>query len=187
MRRSGPLPLESQPEPSQPVVAPPVIEPEPIPPLPEPEPTAAVIESPPESVITPVSKPIEEQVIIQSTTPQKVTVSETPVAPSTRTVHQPSSPPASKVPEVASTPADNILQDARAAFSHGVLDESLDRYLELIARNRLIDSVIEDLVSMTAVQGDQSDIWQALGDAYTRRNHLDEALSAYLKAEELLK
>jgi tetratricopeptide (TPR) repeat protein len=186
-RRSGPSLVESQPESSQPVAVPPVIEPEPIPPVAEAEPIDAVIESAPESVITPVSEPIEEQVIIQSKTPHKVIVSEKPVAPVAKAVAQPFSPPASKAPAVASTPAEEILQDARAAFSHGVLDESLDRYLELITRNRLIESVIEDLVSMTAVQGDQSDIWQALGDAYTRRNHLDQALSAYLKAEELLK
>ncbi len=195
MRRSGPSSVESQPESSQPVATPPASEPEPMPPLPELEPIStdiesvseSVIEPAPESVLTPVSEPVEEQEILQSATPEKVTVPETKLAPSTRAVPQPSSPPAGKIPAVASTPAEDILQDARAAFSHGVLDESLDRYIELITRNRLIDSVIEDLVSMTAVQGDQSDIWQALGDAYTRRNLLDEALSAYLKAEELLK
>jgi tetratricopeptide (TPR) repeat protein len=187
MRRSGSSLVEPQPESFQPVVLPPEIEPEPIPPLHEPEPITDVIDSAPESDITSVSEPIEEKVRIQSEIPQKTIVSEEPVAPVTRIVPQPSSRLASKTLEAASTPAEDILQDARAAFSHGVLDESLDRYLELITHNRLIDSVIEDLVSMTAVQGDQSDIWQALGDAYTRRNHLDEALSAYLKAEELLK
>jgi len=89
------------------------------------------------------------------------------------------------VPEVI--PPDDILKDARKAFSHGVVDESLDRYVELINRNRLIDNVIEDLDAMSSAQPDDSYIWQTLGDAYTRRNKLDLALSAYHKAEDLLK
>ena len=84
-------------------------------------------------------------------------------------------------------PAEDVLKDARAAFSHGVLDESLNRYVELITHNRLVESVIEDLESMTYSQPDHSEVWQALGDAYIRRNKLDQALSAYLKAEDLLK
>jgi cytochrome c-type biogenesis protein CcmH/NrfG len=84
-------------------------------------------------------------------------------------------------------PAEEILKDARAAYSHGVLDESLDRYVELITHNRLVESVIEDLEAMTIPQSDHSEVWQTLGDAYIRRNKLDQALSAYLKAEDLLK
>ena len=187
MRRSGSPTVETNSESSQPVSEPPVIEQEAAAPLTEPEVFAPVIEPAPEPVVTPVSEPTVEQVIGQPEPPQEENLSEKQVAPVVKTVPQPSSRPAGNASAFAPSMAENILQDARAAFSHGILDESLDRYLELISRNRLIDSVIEDLESMTASQGDQSDIWQALGDAYTRRNRLDQALSAYLKAEELLK
>jgi cytochrome c-type biogenesis protein CcmH/NrfG len=40
---------------------------------------------------------------------------------------------------------------------------------------------------MTDSRPDMSDVWQTLGDAYTRRNKLEQALSAYHNAENLLK
>ncbi|MBN2256541.1 MAG: hypothetical protein JW704_01800 [Anaerolineaceae bacterium] len=95
--------------------------------------------------------------------------------------------PKATTPSTAPIELDNILKDARAAYSHGVLDDSLARYMVLINRNRLIDPVIDDLEKMAASRPDISDIWQTLGDAYTRRNKLEQALSAYHKAEGLIK
>jgi tetratricopeptide (TPR) repeat protein len=123
-------------------------------------------------------KPEPPQAILE---PEPTTLKPSDVKPE-------SSPQPVKQPSPVTTiQAEDILNDARSAYSHGVLDESIDRYVVLITRNRLIDSVIEDLESMTLAKPDQSDVWQALGDAYTRRNKLDQALSAYMKAEELLK
>jgi tetratricopeptide (TPR) repeat protein len=184
IKRPGAAPVETPPEPPQNTAEPPEIVPPPIVPVPEPE------------VIVPEVKPLPEAVIPApheqaSVSEQKPSViipePEKSIPDVIKTAPQPVSRPFEGSSGSGATSAEDILKDARAAFSHGVLDESLDRYVELISRNRMIESVIEDLVSMTTVQGDQSDVWQTLGDAYTRRNQLDQALSAYLKAEELLK
>jgi tetratricopeptide (TPR) repeat protein len=146
------------------------------------------------------SKPVAETEPPQSVSEQKPAEPEIQIAP-IQQVAQPEEPiskpkiveqkaptrPAKQSQPVMVIPAEDILENARAAFSHGVLDESIDRYVELITHNHLVESVIEDLETMTSAQPDQSDVWQALGDAYTRRNKLDQALSAYLKAEALLK
>ncbi|GEM_PF-6678257 len=126
-------------------------------------------------------EPVESAQTIRIPVPDKTTPS--PSKPESMEI-----PPASKPAQpVTAFPAEDVLKDARAAFTHGVLDQSLDRYVELITHNRLVESVIEDLEAMTTSQSDHSEIWQTLGDAYIRRNKLDQALSAYLKAEELLK
>jgi len=165
IKRPGPAPVESQPESYQPVA-------EPMPPEAE--------------SIEPGFQPESEQAVNQPEPIPTVVKREKPDSQVSHTKPQPSAHIDKSSSVSDKIPAEEILQDARAAFSHGVLNESLDRYVELIARNRLIDSVIEDLESMTVAQGDQSDVWQALGDAYSRRNQLDQALSAYSKAEELL-
>jgi tetratricopeptide (TPR) repeat protein len=138
---------------------------------------------PPQSVSD--LKPTEPE--IQFTPIQQVAQPEEPISKQ-KMVEQkaPARHPKQSQP-VMVIPAEDILENARAAFSHGVLDESIDRYVELITHNHLVESVIEDLETMTSAQPGQSDVWQALGDAYTRRNKLDQALSAYLKAEALLK
>jgi hypothetical protein len=183
MRRPGAEPIAPPIETPTPEVPPPAHEPEPV--LQETaQPVAEqVIEPTPEPVIDMVM----EQVASEPEPPKVVAEPEKTNPQASRIRPVPSSQPARNAPVGSSISPEDILQDARAAFSHGVLDESLDRYLDLISRNRLIESVIEDLESMTSTHGEQSDIWQALGDAYTRRNLLDQALSAYLKAEELLK
>lgn len=138
---------------------------------------------------TVIIKPTEDQFIKESEQKPDIfqPIIEKNVLPKV-TKHNPSINDREKqIPVSATVPAEDILIDARAASSHGLLDESLDRYVELINRNRLIDNVIEDLEAMASSQQDVSDIWQTLGDAYTRRNKLDLALSAYRKAEDLLK
>jgi tetratricopeptide (TPR) repeat protein len=117
----------------------------------------------------------------------RISEPEPAVTPAVVSVKKETPPPVKQAQPVMIYPAEDVLKDARTAFSHGILDTSLDRYLELITHNRLVESVIEDLESMTNSQPDHSEVWQTLGDAYIRRNKLDQALSAYLKAEDLLK
>jgi hypothetical protein len=174
--RSGKKPVEPQPKQPQPEQAQPEeLQPEPPQPVQlqpdelQPEPPQPVQTIPVPEMETPAPEP-EIPVTLPVATAKKVT----PL-------------PVKHAQPVMAYPAEDILKDARAAYSHGVLDESLDRYVELLSRNRLVESVIEDLESMTNVQSDHSKVWQTLGDAYIRRNKLDQALSAYLKAEDLLK
>ncbi len=140
-----------------------------------------------------VIQPVEDQVSKEKEPQTKITepvvdeiVGKEAVIPQP-VVEQKQARVARHVPAPEMIPPNTILDDARKAFSHGVLDESLDRYVDLINRNRLIDDVIEDLVSMTTTHPDDSYIWQTLGDAFIRKNKLDSALSAYHRAEDLLK
>jgi cytochrome c-type biogenesis protein CcmH/NrfG len=60
-------------------------------------------------------------------------------------------------------------------------------YATLIKKNRLLDKIILDLTEATKRFPLDINLWQTLGDASMRANHLQDALDAYTKAEELLR
>lgn len=80
-----------------------------------------------------------------------------------------------------------FLAAAQAALDANKLNEAMQAYSKLIKKNRLLDEVIHDL--REAIYRFPVDIivWQTLGDASMRSNHLQDALDAYTKAEELLR
>ncbi len=80
-----------------------------------------------------------------------------------------------------------FLAAAQAALDTSQLNEAMQAYAKLIKKNRLLDEVIHDL--REAIYRFPVDIivWQTLGDASMRANHLQDALDAYTKAEELLR
>jgi hypothetical protein len=80
-----------------------------------------------------------------------------------------------------------FLAAAQAALDANKLNEAMQVYVTLIKKNRLLDEVIHDL--REAIYRFPVDIivWQTLGDASMRANHLQDALDAYTKAEELLR
>ncbi len=80
-----------------------------------------------------------------------------------------------------------MLHAAQAALNGSQLNEAMQEYGKLIKKGRLLDEIIHDL--REAIYRFPVDIvvWQTLGDAYMRANHLQEALDAYNKAEELLR
>jgi len=81
----------------------------------------------------------------------------------------------------------DLLVKAQDALQQGKLDESMDIYVRLIKKGRLLDEVIHDLHEAVYRFPVDMIIWQTLGDAYMRANRLQEALDAYTKAEELLR
>jgi competence ComEA-like helix-hairpin-helix protein len=79
------------------------------------------------------------------------------------------------------------LAEAREAMLKGNLSEGLEHYTGLIKEERLLDEVIRDLQDALYRYPVEIEIWQALGDAYMRSNQLQEALEAYIRAEEILR
>jgi tetratricopeptide (TPR) repeat protein len=81
----------------------------------------------------------------------------------------------------------DTLMLAQNALDDGKLNASMQIYARLIKKARLLDEVIHDLREAIYRYPVDVIIWQTLGDACMRANHLQEALDAYTKAEELLR
>lgn len=69
----------------------------------------------------------------------------------------------------------------------GNKNDALEQYEGLIQEGELIGEVIDDLKKSLDQYPIDVDIWQILGDAYTKSNRLQDALDAYTKAEEFLR
>jgi tetratricopeptide (TPR) repeat protein len=80
-----------------------------------------------------------------------------------------------------------LLSSAQAVLENGSLDESMKLYSKLIKKGRLLDDVIHDLREAIHRYPLDLNTWQTLGDAYMRASHLQDALDAYTRAEELLR
>jgi competence ComEA-like helix-hairpin-helix protein len=77
--------------------------------------------------------------------------------------------------------------EARSTLIDGDLEEALEKYAQLIDAKQHLTRLIEDLQDITDRYPDSLNAWQYLGDAYLRVNQVQEALQAYIKAEELLR
>lgn len=90
-------------------------------------------------------------------------------------------------PSMPAVDNDTMLSEAQAALDKGKLKEALAAYNQLISSGSLLDEAIHDLRDALYRYPVDIGLWQALGDAYVRGNHLQDALDAYTKAEELLR
>jgi hypothetical protein len=79
------------------------------------------------------------------------------------------------------------LAAAQTALNANKVNEAMQAYTTLIKKNRLLDEVILDLREAIYRFPVDFIVWQTLGDASMRANHLQDALDAYTKAEELLR
>ena len=78
------------------------------------------------------------------------------------------------------------LHAARLNLSQGNLAQAVEQYSELIRTNQELKQVAIDLQEAAYRYPEEIDIWQSLGDAYLRLENVQEALQAYIKAEQLL-
>lgn len=92
-----------------------------------------------------------------------------------------------EVPAATEDPNQIALNEAREAFAQGDLGTAIDRYTDLIRSQQLLDEIVEDLLKAVDRHPVEISLYQALGDAYMRKDQLQEALDAYTKAEELLR
>ena len=79
-----------------------------------------------------------------------------------------------------------ILLQARAAFTQGDLANTISHYGKLVKTQTLLGEVISDLQKAVVQHPEDIFLWQTLGDAYMRNNQLEEAFDAFSKAEALL-
>ncbi|HMD88431.1 MAG TPA: tetratricopeptide repeat protein [Anaerolineaceae bacterium] len=90
-------------------------------------------------------------------------------------------------PSIPSLDNETLLSEAQTALDKGKLKEALLAYTQLISSGQLLDETVHDLRDALYRYPVDIGLWQALGDAYVRSNHLQDALDAYTKAEELLR
>ncbi len=134
-------------------------------------------------------------------------------APPTPEIEQPAPPAAAEAPspapeqvpavpvEVSAEQPDDTLKtfqtlsmanqttlgDARNSVSLGDASQALELYNKLIEQNYHLDEIINDLQEALYRFPVDVELWVALGDSYFRLNDLPAALSAYTKAEELVR
>ncbi|MCB9134890.1 MAG: tetratricopeptide repeat protein [Anaerolineales bacterium] len=80
------------------------------------------------------------------------------------------------------------LNKARTTLARGEVATAADHYARLIKSNQNVDEAITDLTeALNTRYPVDIDLWLSLGDAYVKKNKLQDALDAYTKAEELLR
>ena len=80
-----------------------------------------------------------------------------------------------------------MLTNAQKLVSKGQIEESVAIYKTLIKEENQLDDVIKDLNDALLHHPVDSILWLTLGDAYMQKKEMQSALSAYTKAEELLR
>lgn len=92
--------------------------------------------------------------------------------------------PAQKVKKQISS---ELLLHVKDALSSGDIDEAVSGYKKLIKKGVDVDKIIENINIALRRYPLDVNIWQVLGDAYMKQNRLQDALDAFIKAEELLR
>jgi competence ComEA-like helix-hairpin-helix protein len=75
---------------------------------------------------------------------------------------------------------------ARAQLTGGEMPQALEKYAELIRSNSNLENVIQDLQAAAYRFPTDINVWQQLGDACLRVDRVQDALQAFIKAEQLL-
>jgi competence ComEA-like helix-hairpin-helix protein len=78
------------------------------------------------------------------------------------------------------------LVEARAQLTGGEMPEALEKYAALIRSNTDLEHVIQDLQAAAYRFPTDINVWQQLGDACLRVDRVQDALQAFIKAEQLL-
>jgi len=81
---------------------------------------------------------------------------------------------------------EQILAQGRNAAAKEDVSAALDSFSALVHKKTYLPEVITELMQVLKQRPDNLIGWQTLGDAYVRNDQLQEALAAYIKAEELL-
>jgi hypothetical protein len=87
----------------------------------------------------------------------------------------------------AEVAAESSLAEARHALSQGQPAQAAGYYASLIKQNYHLDEIIKDLQEAIYRFPVDTDMWVTLGDAHSKKSDLQEALNAYIKAEELVR
>lgn len=88
--------------------------------------------------------------------------------------------------ELLDTNSYNLFEIGKQAFSEGNIGIALRNYNKLINNGTFLSEIIDDLENELLKYTDNVDILLSLGDAYVRSDRLQDALTVYTKAEELI-
>lgn len=80
----------------------------------------------------------------------------------------------------------NVYKKIENSLNKGNLQDAYQYYGELLQSKTSIDKTISSLQNALYAYPVDITLWQMLGDAFNHANHLQDALDAYTKAEELL-
>ena len=80
-----------------------------------------------------------------------------------------------------------VLDEAWKALEQSLPSQAAELYSSLIKQDYRLDEVITDLQDALYNFPLDVNLWVDLGDAYFRKENLQEALNAYTKAEELVR
>lgn len=98
------------------------------------------------------------------------------------------SEPEPVIEPIAIVDSNQALSTARATLARGEVASAAAHYARLIKSNQNIDEAIADITeALNTRYPVDIDLWCSLGDAYTKKSKLQDALDAYTKAEELLR
>ncbi len=124
----------------------------------------------------PIEQTLETPPVTEEITPQAVEI--TPTAPEV-TVVAPVQP--------TITHEEASLSQAREALNNGQPAQATEFYTDLIKKDFNLEEILKDLKEAVYNYPIDVGIWVTLGDAYLRTNDLQQALDAYIKAEELVR
>ncbi len=79
-----------------------------------------------------------------------------------------------------------MLANARQALSDGDTENAATGYAKIIRKGKIVEEILADLEEALRRHPIDVNLWQALGDAYSRLDRLQDAMDAYSKAEDLL-
>jgi tetratricopeptide (TPR) repeat protein len=88
-------------------------------------------------------------------------------------------------PQIIAEQNHKMLAEARVSIDQGQPIQAAKTYDGLIRQNYQLDEIIQDLTDAVYRYPVDPEMWVSLGDAYFRKDQLQEALNAYNKAEEL--
>ena len=81
-----------------------------------------------------------------------------------------------------------VLTQARSTLLNGDVAVAAQYYEKLIRNNQNVDEAIHDITeALNTRYPVDIGLWQTLGDAFVKKNKLQDALDSYTKAEELLR
>ena len=121
----------------------------------------------------------EESIPFTQATPEGLSEEATPETPL---------PEAAPIQQLEVNPAaSDLLTTGQGALRHGNIEEALSNYEQLVKQGEMVDETIHDLREAIDRYPMEIPLYQLLGDAYMRTNHLQDAIDAYTKAEKLLR
>ena len=91
------------------------------------------------------------------------------------------------VPEPIADENEVTLTEARNSMNEGNCTAALGLYSSLVKKGYHLETIIRELENALYRYPLDVNIWQGLGDAHMRNDNLQEALDAYIKAEDLLR